>query len=110
MLYFFEEFFYIKSTVAGNFLMSAIIVSKFSVDYMVILECLFKSLMNTIINKFIKTAIKFCCNGEKVMCYEKLYRNSNCSKYNLIDWNERSHITSRKPEMETHLNLKGIVF
>lgn len=88
MLYFLKELFYIKSTVAGNFLVSAIIVSKFSVHCIVILECSFKTLMNTIINKLIKTAIKFCCDGEKVMCYEKLYRNSDCSKYNLIDWNE----------------------
>lgn len=59
--------------------------------------------MNTIINKLIKTAIKFCCDGEKVMCYKKLYRNSNCSKYNLIDWNERCTFTSRKLRMKTHI-------
>lgn len=81
-----------------NFLVNAIIVSKFSVHYIVILECSFKSLMNTIINKLIKTAIKFCCDGEKVMCYEKLYRNSNYSKYNLIGWNERCIVPAKSLE------------
>lgn len=98
MLCFFKELFYIKSTVAGNLLVSAIIVSKFSVHYIVILECSFKSLMNTIINKLIKTAIKFCCDGKKVIHYEKLYRNSNYSKYNLIDCNERCIAPAENPE------------